>query len=70
MPRKSAAKSTLDTVLAETQEMVGRLLRENKTLKAQNKRLGAELDRVTHGWEQIKALARQAPRRARKAIRR
>jgi hypothetical protein len=70
MPRKTTAKSTLDEVLADTQQLVARLLKENRTLKAQNLRLGKELDRVSRGWEQIKELARSAPRRARRAVRR
>ena len=43
-----------------------RLLRENRVLRTQNKRLSGELDRVSKGWEQIKALARQAPRKPRR----
>jgi hypothetical protein len=66
MPRKSAAKSPLDALLAETQQLVTRLLRENRTLKTRNQRLGTELERVSKGWEQIKALARRAPRKARR----
>ncbi|HEY8761699.1 MAG TPA: hypothetical protein VIP52_12410 [Candidatus Dormibacteraeota bacterium] len=58
MPRKATAKSPLDTLLADTQSLVARLLRENQLLKTQNKRLSGELDRVSKGWEQIKALAR------------
>jgi hypothetical protein len=66
MPRKTNNKSPLDQLLADTQLLVARLLRENKALKGRNKRLGAELDRVSKGWEQIKALARQAPRKSRR----
>jgi hypothetical protein len=66
MPRKATAKSPLDTLLADTQSLVARLLRENQLLKTQNKRLSGELDRVSKGWEQIKALARQAPRKSRR----
>jgi hypothetical protein len=66
MQRKPAAKSPLDALLADTQSLVARLLRENQLLKTQNKRLSGELDRVSKGWDQIKALARQAPRRPRR----
>ena len=66
MARKATAKSPLDELLADTQRLVTRLLRENQVLKAQNKRLAGELDRVSKGWEQIKALARQAPRKPRR----
>jgi hypothetical protein len=66
MPRKATAKSPLDALLADTQSLVARLLRENQLLKTQNKRLSGELDRVSKGWDQIKALARQAPRKPRR----
>jgi len=66
MPRKSSAKSPLDALLADTQQLVARLLEENRSLKTQNQRLGSELERVSKGWEQIKELARKAPRKARR----
>jgi len=66
MPPRANAKSPLDELLADTQRLVTRLLRENQVLKAQNKRLAGELDRVSKGWEQIKTLARQAPRKPRR----
>jgi hypothetical protein len=66
MPRKATTKSPLDELLADTQLLVARLLRENQLLKTQNRRLAGELDRVSKGWEQIKALARQAPRKPRR----
>ena len=66
MPRKATAKSPIDELLADTQRLVTRLLRENQVLKTQNKRLAGELDRVSKGWDQIKALARQAPRKSRR----
>jgi len=62
MPRKPAAPPSADQILKETQELVSRLVRENRTLKARNLKLGAELDRLTRGWETIKRLAREAPR--------
>lgn len=42
--------------------MVGQLLRENRTLKAENVKLSRELDRVSKGWEEIRKLVRAAPR--------
>jgi hypothetical protein len=65
MPRKTAAHSTLDELLADTQRLVARLLRENQLLKTQNKRLTGDLAQVSKGWDLIKALARQAPRKPR-----
>jgi regulator of replication initiation timing len=66
MPRKATTKSPIDQLLADTQQLVARLLRENRALKLRNGKLTAELERVSKGWEQIKALARQAPRKSRR----
>ena len=44
--------------------MVTRLLRENRTLKAENERLSRELESASRGWEEIRRLARSAPRSA------
>jgi hypothetical protein len=49
--------------MADTSELVGKLLKENRALKQQNARLAKDLDRVSQGWDQIKKLARSAPRR-------
>lgn len=67
MPRKGPAKSPLDVLLADTQQLVARLLRENRALKTRNQRLTTELDRVSRGWDKIKELARQAPRKTRRS---
>src|SRR5437588_2750556 len=64
MGRKN--NSPVEQLLAETQDLVTRLLRENRALKAQNSKLSAELARISKGWDQIKALARQAPRARRR----
>jgi len=60
--RRRSRNDALSRLLAETQEMVGRLVQENRTLRAQNQRLAREADKLAHGWEQIKKLARAAPR--------
>jgi hypothetical protein len=65
MPRKATTKSPIDQLLADTEQLVARLLRENRSLKLRNGKLTSELERVSKGWEQIKALARQAPRKSR-----
>ena len=65
MPRKATTKSPIDQLLADTQQLVARLLRENRALKVRNGKLTSELERVSKGWDQIKALARQAPRKSR-----
>ena len=52
----------LTRLVSDTGEVVSRLLKENRTLKAQNKRLEAELDRISKGWDDLRRLARSAPR--------
>ena len=63
--RRRKSQNGVGKLLADTQEMVGKLVRENRALKARNERLMKELDRVSAGWDEIKKLARQAPRRRR-----
>jgi hypothetical protein len=63
--RRNAVRSSLEQLAAETSELVGRLLRENRMLRAENQRLEREVERLSSGWEEIKRLARLAPRRRR-----
>lgn len=56
----------LSRLISDTSDVVTRLVRENRTLKAQNERLEAELDRISKGWEDIRRLARSAPRNRRR----
>lgn len=49
-------------MVSETSQMVSQLLRENRTLKAENVRLSRELERVSRGWDEVRKLARSAPR--------
>lgn len=65
MARKASVKTGVELLVSETQELVSRLVAENRLLKAQNKKLATELTRISKGWDQLKALARQAPRRRR-----
>lgn len=55
----------LDKLVAETQELVNQLLKENRALKSRNQKLSREIVRISAGWDAIKQLARSAPRRAR-----
>jgi regulator of replication initiation timing len=55
----------MSELLSETQKLVNQLVQENRGLKLRNARLNKELDRVTAGWDELKKLARQAPRRRR-----
>lgn len=66
MARKEKEKNPVEQLLAETQALVGKLLAENRALKARNLKLTAEVERVTKGWDQIKKLARLAPRARRR----
>ena len=52
----------MSKLLADTEELVGRLVAENRSLRARNDRLEKEIARLSDGWEQIKRLARGAPR--------
>jgi predicted RNase H-like nuclease (RuvC/YqgF family) len=54
--------NSMDQLLAETSEAVGRLIRENRDLRSENVRLQREVARLSQGWADIKRLARSAPR--------
>lgn len=56
---------TLEELASETSELVGRLLREHRVLRAENESLKREVERLSSGWEEIKKLARLAPRKRR-----
>jgi cell division protein FtsB len=63
--RRRTAPSSLEQLASETAELVGRLLRENRVLRAENESLKHEVERLSAGWEEIKKLARLAPRKRR-----
>ena len=63
--RRRGTVVTLDELASETSELVGRLLREHRVLRAENEALRREVERLSSGWEEIKKLARLAPRRRR-----
>ncbi len=56
----------LSRLLSDTSDVVTRLLKENRTLRTQNKRLQEELDRISKGWDDLRRLARSAPRSRRR----
>lgn len=63
MPRSSKKSGDrLTGLLADTRAAVTRLLRENRALKAQNKRLANEVKRLGAGWDSIRKVAREGPR--------
>jgi hypothetical protein len=60
--RRRAAPSTLEQLATETSELVGRLLREHRVLRAENESLKREVERLSTGWDEVRRLARLAPR--------
>ena len=64
-PRRNAVGSSLEQLAAETSVLVSRLLREHRTLRAENEALRREVERLSSGWDEIKKLARLAPRKRR-----
>ena len=60
--KRTAGRDGLEKLVSETQELVSKLLSENRALKSRNQRLTKELDRVSKGWEEIKKITRSAPR--------
>ena len=66
-PRRGRPQADgLTRLLTDTQAMVVRLLEENRLLKAQNRRLADELERISKGWDEVRRLARSAPRERRR----
>jgi cell division protein FtsB len=63
--RRRSAASSLEELASETSELVARLLREHRVLKAENEVLKREVERLSAGWEEVRKLARLAPRRRR-----
>ncbi|MGH7902870.1 MAG: hypothetical protein ACREPA_01925 [Candidatus Dormibacteraceae bacterium] len=63
--RPAKASAGLAGLVEDTQKLVTLLVRENRALRARNQRLSRELDRVSAGWDEIRRLARSAPRKPR-----
>jgi hypothetical protein len=63
--RRRAVGGTLEQLASETSDLVGRLLRENRMLRAENAALKQEVERLSHAWEEIQRLAKLAPRKRR-----
>jgi cell division protein FtsB len=58
---------SLEQLASETSELVGRLLQENRSLRAENQALKQEVERLSYAWDEIRRLAALAPRRRRAA---
>jgi cell division protein FtsB len=67
--RNSTGTTSLEELASETSELVGRLLREHRVLRAENASLKREVERLSSGWEEVRKLARQAPRTRRNSRR-
>jgi hypothetical protein len=63
--RRRPAAGSLEDLARETSELVARLLREHRVLRAENESLKREVERLASGWEEVRKLARLAPRRRR-----
>jgi cell division protein FtsB len=63
--RRRETMGALEQLASETSDLVGRLLREHRVLRAENEALKREVERLSSGWEEIKKLARLAPRKRR-----
>ncbi len=61
--RRQAAAGTLETLASETSDLVSELLVQNRALRAENEALRRDVERLSAGWEEIKRLAKLAPRR-------
>jgi len=63
--RRRSAASSLEELVSETSRLVAWLLREHRVLRAENESLKREVERLSSGWEEVRRLARLAPRRRR-----
>jgi cell division protein FtsB len=59
---------SFDQLARETSDLVGRIVRENRVLRAENEALKREVERLSSGWEEIKRLSRLAPRKRRARV--
>jgi cell division protein FtsB len=68
--QRDGKDASLDRLVSETSDLVSRLLRENRALKARNRQLEKEVERLSQGWDNVRKLARSAPRARRARSRR
>ena len=61
--RRQASGGTLEKLARETSELVSKLLSQNRALRAENEALKRDVERMSAGWEEIKRVAKLAPRR-------
>lgn len=53
----------MSRLVEDTSVAVTTLIRQNRELRSENVRLKRELERLSAGWEEVRRLARVAPRR-------
>jgi uncharacterized protein YlxW (UPF0749 family) len=70
MRRPARDPQSMDLLLTQTSDLVAQLVREHRSLQAQNSRLTQEVDRLSRNWDDIRRLARSAPRSRRGPVRR
>jgi len=61
--RRQASGGTLEKLARETSDLVSKLLIQNRALRAENEALKRDVERLSAGWEEIKRVAKLAPRR-------
>lgn len=61
--RRQASAGTLETLASQTSDLVSELLVQNRALRAENEALKRDVERLSAGWDEIKRLAKLAPRR-------
>ena len=67
--RRPASGGTLEKLARETSELVGKLLSQNRALRAENEALKRDVERLSAGWEEIQRVAKLAPRRKKARVR-
>jgi hypothetical protein len=53
---------SVDRLVEDTSVAVTSLIRQNRELRSQNLKLQREVERLSAGWDEIRRLARLAPR--------
>ena len=60
--RSGPLSDPLQRLVTETDDLVARLIGENRALRAQNVRLTRQVEQLSQGWDTLRRLVRVAPR--------
>lgn len=60
--RRGPLSDPLQRLVTETDDLVARLIGENRALRAQNVRLTRQVEQLSQGWDTLRRLVRVAPR--------